>query len=196
MADERADENFREKRKWQIALRRYVVEKQKTVDYAPYFGIDIMNFRKWIELQFDQGLKWENFGKSWQLDHIIPLAYFDFKSQPDLKLCWNFINIRVEKSHSTSIKGSRVDVLTAKTFFNDLFNNTRFGICLEMIRKIELIELSHSGVKNKLESFVQQHYDYLSSIESFSGYEFEQLNLGVGIEDILLEKAMLMKFNK
>ena len=58
---------FREKRKWQIALRRYVLEKNKSSFYAPYFGLGIETFRKWIEVQFDSETNWENFSESWQL---------------------------------------------------------------------------------------------------------------------------------
>ena len=86
---------FNEKRKWQIALRRYIIAGFKCFNYAPYFGIDAANFRKWIEIQFDKDTNWENFSKAWQFDHIVPVAYFNLKDEVDLKLCWNFINIWV-----------------------------------------------------------------------------------------------------
>ena len=88
---------FRAKRRWQIALRRYIIEKNPCFAYAPYFGLDIENFRKWIEIQFDEELNWDNFSKKWQFDHIVPVAYFDFDSESDLRLCWNFMNVSVEK---------------------------------------------------------------------------------------------------
>ena len=83
---------FREKRKWQLAFRRYVIEKNKSSFYALYFGLDIEQLRHWIELQFTENIRWDNFGTSWQFDHIVPVAYFDFFNEDDLKLCWNFIN--------------------------------------------------------------------------------------------------------
>lgn len=48
----------REKRKWQIALRRYVLERNVCVDYAPYFGLDIERMRHWFECQFPPGIGW------------------------------------------------------------------------------------------------------------------------------------------
>ena len=74
-----ADFNFNEKRKWQIALRRYVLEKNKSSQYARYFGLPIYMFRNWIELQFDESLNWDNFSTAWQFDHIVPIALFDLK---------------------------------------------------------------------------------------------------------------------
>src|SRR6188474_3101936 len=82
----------REKRKWQVALRRYVLDKNLSPAYAWYFGLSIDQFRNWIEIQFTEGLSWENFGSAWQFDHVIPVAYFDFSLEEDLLLCWNFIN--------------------------------------------------------------------------------------------------------
>ena len=46
---------LREKRRWQIALRRYVIERNISTFYAPYFGLDVENIRIWFEMQFDAG---------------------------------------------------------------------------------------------------------------------------------------------
>src|SRR5690606_10922137 len=102
---------FREKRKWQIALRRYVLERNKSSFYAPYFGLDSEKFRNWIERQFDADLNWENFSSAWQFDHVVPLAYFDFSAEEDLRLCWNFTNIRIEKLDAAQKQSFRVDLL-------------------------------------------------------------------------------------
>ena len=58
--------------------------------YAPYFGLDIENIRKWFEYQFTNELNWENFGKKWQFDHIIPVTYFDHST---MKKNFNFAGI-------------------------------------------------------------------------------------------------------
>src|ERR1700733_6249523 len=106
---------FREKRKWQIALRRYVLEQNKSSYYAPFFGIDSGNFRKWIELQFEKDMNWENFSLIWQFDHIIPVNYFDFTNKNDLRLCWNFINIKAERIDAPEVQMGHIDILSAKS---------------------------------------------------------------------------------
>ena len=199
MAEKEVDQTlitFREKRKWQIALRRYVLSKQLVTGYAPYFGLDISSFRKWIELQFEKELNWENFGKAWQFDHIVPVAYFDFNKEADLRLCWGFINIRVEKTNPDPLKGNRVDVLTAKAYFEDLFNATGLPLCGEMIKKITLIEQKRVSSNDKRKSFIKDKKQHLFSLEGFSSYEYEQLNSGIGMEDVQKEKEMLLKFGK
>ncbi|MBL7699557.1 MAG: hypothetical protein JNK79_15430 [Chitinophagaceae bacterium] len=188
--------NFREKRKWQIALRRYLLKGHRSTAYAPYFGLDIQSFRKWIELQFDDDTSWENFGETWQLDHIIPVGYFDFKNEEDLRLCWNFLNIRVEKSELNKARGNRVDVLTAKAYFQDIFSATALPICRDMIRKIEQIEISQIVSNNRIENFILENLQYFASVQTFTSYEFEQLNMGVSFEEIQLQRDILSKYSK
>ena len=39
-----------------------------------YLGCDIGTFRAHIEVQFTDGMSWENYGK-WHIDHRVPLQY-------------------------------------------------------------------------------------------------------------------------
>jgi hypothetical protein len=182
----------REKRKWQIALRRYVLEQNKSAFYAPYFGLDIQKFRNWIEVQFDETCTWENFSTAWQFDHIVPISYFDFTSGEDLSLCWNFTNIRIEK---TSAKNKRqVDVLTAKTYFQTLFKNTGYQICERMVLKISGIEAAQIASNQFVEQFIQENKTYLELVSGFGSYEFEKLNTGIDLNTIIYEKDFLKKF--
>lgn len=185
---------FREKRKWQIALRRYVLEKNKSSFYAPKFGLDIQNFRSWIEAQFDEELNWNNFSTAWQFDHIVPVAYFDFEKEEDLRLCWNFINIRVEKIQLNKKRGNRIDVLAAKPYFENLFYETQYPLCLLMIEKINQIELSEIKNSNTLVSFIRERKLYLETIIPFTSYEFDKLNDDIPLTDILAEIELLKKF--
>jgi hypothetical protein len=186
----------REKRKWQIALRRYIVEKQVSFSYAPYFGLDILNFRNWIEIQFNKEMNWDNFGKIWQLDHIVPVVYFDQSNKNDLKLCWNFINIRVEKTHLSKFHGNSVDVLTAKTYFINLLRKTGYSICSEMIKKVEEIEKAQLEPGLKPESFILENLNSLKAMLTFNEYEFMKLNTGFTMNDVLEERKLLIKFGK
>lgn len=178
---------FREKRKWQIALRRYVLDKNPCSFYAPYFGIDIENFRKWIEIQFDKGLNWENFAEEWQFDHIIPVTYFDFAVEEDLKLCWNFINVRVEKFDRNKNRANRLDLVAAKGFFSDLFERTQYPVSKNLVEKISRIELTELVSTQRQQQFMIGKKDYLNTILSYSSFEFELLNSGRSIDEVLKE---------
>lgn len=182
---------FREKRKWQIALRRYVLEKNICVFYAPYFGLDIENLRKWFEVQFEPRVGWDDFGKKWQFDHIIPVTYFDFENEAELKLCWNFANIRVEQFQRNKDRGNRLDVLAAKGYFKDLYKKTLYTPCLKLLKKIDQIELSEIVSTEKQQSFIMENRSYLDMIETYSAFEFELLNSGRDINEVKKEIAFL-----
>lgn len=184
---------FREKRKWQIALRRYVLEGHPSVAYAPYFGLDIKTLREWFETQFEKEMEWENFGRNWQFDHIIPVIYFDFSEENDLKLCWNFTNLRVEPVQFNKNRGNRVDVLAAKAYFKKLYEKTEYFPCLKLLEKIDRIELSELINSEKQFSFINKYQHFLELIENYSEFEFELLNRGRSIEEVNKEAEHLKK---
>ena len=187
---------FREKRKWQIALRRYVLEKNACVFYAPYFGLDIENMRKWFEYQFENEVGWKDFGKKWQFDHIIPVTYFDFTDEKDLKLCWNFTNLRVEGFQQNKDRGNRVDVLGAKSYFTELYEKTQYKPCKDLLEKIRRIELSELMSSEQQQAFLLEYRDYLKHIENFSSFEFELLNSGRPIDEVQKEIEFLKKYSE
>jgi hypothetical protein len=185
---------FKEKRKWQIALRRYVLEKKPSAYYALYFGLDISTFREWIEIQFDDVLSWSNFSTHWQFDHIIPVAYFDLRKEEDLQLCWNFTNIRIEKCDLNKNRGNRLDVMAAKTYYETLQQETSYHICQKMITKINTIEISQIQSNLALESFIRDKKEFIESVQTFTPQEFAKLNEGIPLEEIMAERELLRKF--
>jgi hypothetical protein len=188
------DIRTRDKKKWQLALRRYVLEKQISENYAPYFGLDIESFREWIEIQFTEDLNWESFGSKWQFDHIVPVAYFDFGIEEDLKLCWNFINIRVEKIELNKVRGNRIDVIAVKTYFERLYSKTNYFLCPKMLAKIDEIELSNIVSEPRIEDFINARKDDFEIMYSLTAAEFAQMNRGVPFKDVLLEREIVRKF--
>lgn len=183
----------REKRKWQIALRRYVLEKNPSFFYAPYFGLDIKNMRKWFEGLFTEGMSWDNFGKTWQFDHVIPVIYFDYTKEEDLRLCWNFLNLHITSSKSRQSIWS--DQLNARTYFEHLYQSTHFPLCEKFINKINSIEeaAERFNLKSPRE-FILENRHYLATINHYSAYEFDLLNNGKKPEEIIKEMAFLKKF--
>ena len=185
---------FREKRKWQLALRRYIIESKAAEAYAPYFGLDVLGFRQWIALQFTEGLNWENFASVWQFDHIVPVTYFDFANPDDLYLCWNFINIRVGEINLNKNPGNRIDVMAAKPYFLQLYNKTHYAFCHKMIEKLDQIAVSNIISEPAIENFINSNKGRLEMISTFNQEEFAKYNSGVSLNDIILEREILKKF--
>jgi len=162
--------------------------------YAPYFGLDIETLRNWFELQFTGDINWDNFGKAWQFDHIVPTTYFDYTNEADLLLCWNFINIRVEKIESNKNRGNRIDLLAVKPYFQELFNRTGYSLCSKMLAKIETIEVSNIESHPAIENFILQNKAHLESITTLDHTEFNRLNQGITLSELLLEREIVRKF--
>jgi hypothetical protein len=191
-----AKQKHNNKRKWQIALRRYIINGHIASQYATYFGLDFKNLRLWMEMQFTGELSWLNYGKAWQFDHIIPVTYFDFNDEYELKLCWNFTNIRVEANQKNKERGNRVDVLMAKTYFQNIFDETGYHICKKLLDKIATIEISNIISTEAQLQFIKEHKDYLEHIEDFNNYEFELLNGGRNIKEVMKEATLIRNLGK
>ena len=186
---------FREKRKWQLALRRYILERNPSQVYAPYFGLSIEDFRIWISLQFTSVLNWENFADTWQFDHIVPISYFNFNNEEDLKLCWNFINIRVEVNDINKIGANTIDVLTAQPYFERLYQKTGYEMCNRMLVKIKSIQENNIQNEPVLESFIRDNKQKFELLSTLNSEDYYRLNKGgILLDDLILEKSILKKF--
>lgn len=183
----------REKRKWQINLRRYVIEKSPCPSYAPYFGLDITSMRKWFEQQFTGELTWNNFGDQWQFTHIMPLYLFDHENDDDLRLCWNFINLRVEPTFPAKPAENRLSLLAAKVYFEGIVKTSDYWVAKEMLKRlIQIEEQELKGASPQL-AFLAQTKEYLGELRDYAAFEFELLNGGRNIADINKELALLRK---
>ena len=183
---------LREKRRWQIALRRYVIDGHPSLTYAPYFALDIQTLRQWFETQFQNDLAWSNFGTEWHIEHCVPVSHFDFQNEDELYLCWNFINLRVEPISNKS-QATKMDLSIARSYFKNIHDQTGLPTCLKLIKKIDQIELSRSLNSEKEVGFLTKHRTLIEQIQNYSGYELELLNRGKTVEEVNKEMQELKK---
>ena len=93
-------------------------------------------------------------------------------------------------------RGNRVDVIAAKGYFEDVYKGTGYTISKKMIQKIEAIELSQIASNEKLENFIIENKQFIETISSFSHYQYEQLNIGVSIDEVIGQRKLLEIFEK
>lgn len=181
---------FREKRKWQTTFRRYVIEQSPCPTYAAYFGLDIKNIRLWFEQQFQEEMTWESFGKNWQFEHIIPLSLFDHSNDEDLRLCWNFINIRIQQMDPPATDHP---MLAAATYLQRLFEETKYPIAKALLEKVEKEQRSFLEQTTQQVQFLRNQEAYLKELANFHAFEFELINHGKSIDEVKAELALLRK---
>ncbi len=82
------------------------VERKKVWEIL---GYTYEEFVKHVEKLFQPGMTWDNHGE-WEIDHIIPVAFFQFKSHKDVefKMCWRLENIQPLWKHQNKQKGNKI----------------------------------------------------------------------------------------
>lgn len=100
--------NYRIARLMRCALWRNVqLGGVKTGKSATYFGTSFGGLRSWIECLFKSGMTWDNHGTVWEIDHIIPLSWFDLTKESDAKTAWFYANLRPAWKLENRRKGNR-----------------------------------------------------------------------------------------
>lgn len=76
-----------------IAIR--AVDGAKKCDKTmQMLGCSINDFRIYIESRFEPGMTWDNYGKVWHVDHIMPCAIFDLTKPEHQRRCFHFSNMQ------------------------------------------------------------------------------------------------------
>lgn len=75
-------------------LNRWVKRSSGRHSTKELLGCSFAEFRIWIESKFDPGMSWENYGRVWHLDHIMPCCTFDLTRPLHVKTCFHFTNLR------------------------------------------------------------------------------------------------------
>lgn len=57
-----------------------------------YVGCSFKEFKDHIENQFLPEMNWNNHGEVWEIDHIIPIASFDFNFKEQIEQCFHYSN--------------------------------------------------------------------------------------------------------
>lgn len=78
---------------------------KKTHRSIEYLGCTIPEYKAHLEAQFQSEQSWENYGKTWEIDHIIPLC--SAKSEEELMTLFHYTNTRPLWSSENRSKGGR-----------------------------------------------------------------------------------------
>jgi hypothetical protein len=75
-------------------------------------GWTLDDLMKHLEKQFKPGMTWENYGRrGWNIDHIIPIAVFNFESYNDIDFykCWSLKNLQPLWEKENQIKNAKLE---------------------------------------------------------------------------------------
>lgn len=84
----------------------YFLKKDKKQKTVQYLGGSIEELKNHIEKSFKDGMTWENMGKVWSIDHIVPIKY----NNPTLEQVHyrlHYLNTQALTISENSKKGNR-----------------------------------------------------------------------------------------
>lgn len=73
---------------------RIAKTKKNTRRTEFFLGTSFNDAKRRIESKFKKGMTWDNHGKIWEIDHIIPLSAFDFNREENLKIANHISNLQ------------------------------------------------------------------------------------------------------
>lgn len=92
-----------------LSSRLYsLLKKRHHSDVLIYLGCSKEYLVRHLETQFCRGMTWANYGTYWQVDHIIPCAVYDHANIEQVKLCWNWQNLRPLESEKNLAKSATI----------------------------------------------------------------------------------------
>lgn len=70
-------------------------------------GCSITEFKDRIESLFSKKMSWDNYGRVWHLDHIIPISKFNLQDQAEILRCFHWTNYRPLAARRNMSEGAR-----------------------------------------------------------------------------------------
>jgi len=123
---------YNNRAKLRTALARVYGSNLPCLAMVSYLGTTREDFVRHIDSYLLSGMTKENFGKTWGLDHIVPVDLFDISSPDELKLCYNYNNLMPMFLRDNKLKGASVHFSLEK--LRSMYTNV---VIEELIRRCE-----------------------------------------------------------
>jgi len=85
-------------------------------------GCSLQEFRHFISTKFSSNMTWDNYGSVWDIDHVIPLAFFDLTSGREQGTCFHWTNLQPLLKHENYKKSSKIIPSMIKAHFYHVQN--------------------------------------------------------------------------
>ncbi len=94
------DINFRLRSSFPVRIYNSIKNLKGGRHWENIVGYNLDQLMRHLESKFKDGMTWENYGFYWQIDHIVPVAAFNYTTYTDesFKRCWSLINLQPLKS--------------------------------------------------------------------------------------------------
>lgn len=101
------------KKKYLISFRRFVLGLSGNQTINRYIGMTILDYRKYIKELMQDDMTWDNYKKTWDIDHLVPLCLFDLTNENEVALAFHAYNTIPMYCHDNKLKGSDCSIAMA-----------------------------------------------------------------------------------
>lgn len=129
-----------------IQFRRWIRAVSPSKAIHKYLGISHLVYRGYLQSQFTSSMSWDNYGKEWQIDHIVPMCLFDLNDPKEIALCWCLDNIRPIRTQENRLKGAAIE---ASYFI--------------LLNKQPINEQDFAQLTNRINGYLYKTYSYIST---------------------------------
>lgn len=82
-------------------------------------GCSALFLRRWLERQFVGHMSWDNYGRAWQIDHVIPLSSFNLADPKQFGQACHYTNLKPVWRRTNMRKGDKVVNPQLNLLFNE-----------------------------------------------------------------------------
>ncbi len=81
----------------------------KSANTMELVGCDAPFLKRHLEKQFTKGMTWDNYGKFWHIDHIVPCSKFDLQRADEQRRCFHYSNLQPLPTKTNLSKGGSLE---------------------------------------------------------------------------------------
>lgn len=146
---QRRNELIKERRKYDIEFKitenlrtkiHNVLSNKNRPSSEKLIGCNRTILIEFLEFQFDENMNWNNYGKEWHIDHVLPINKFNLINENEQKICFNWKNLQPLHRFENQ---SKSDTFMPHMFFNHLITLMRF-------LKYKSLNIEYQGVVERL----------------------------------------------
>lgn len=105
----KTDPEFKIKACLRTRINTVVRKEHKKARSAELLGCSIDQFLGHLEINFQEGMTWENYGPVWHVDHVRPCASFDLTCPQQQRECFNWKNLQPLFAEDNLRKGAKFE---------------------------------------------------------------------------------------
>jgi len=88
---------FKIKRNLRRRINHVIIDGYKSDHTQNLLGCSFIEFKKYLESLFIEGMSWDNYGvgeNKWHIDHIRPCCDFDLSKEENQRICFHYKNMQ------------------------------------------------------------------------------------------------------